>query len=70
MNKVCRKVAHAQLSDSSAKKRYEELCKSIPEHGKQCLQHANSLMAEMWAMAEEVYELKAVCKTLGKPYES
>jgi len=26
-------------------------------------------MAEMWAMAEEVYELKAVCKALGKPYE-
>ncbi len=70
MNKVCRKVAHAQLSDSSARKRYEELCKSISEHGKQCLQHANSLMAEMWAMAEDVYELKAVCKALGKPYES
>jgi hypothetical protein len=64
------KVAHAQLSDSSARTRYKELCKSIPERGKQCLQHANSLMAQMWAMAEEVYELKGVCKTLGKPYES
>ncbi|MGA2061409.1 MAG: hypothetical protein ABSG67_13075 [Thermoguttaceae bacterium] len=26
-------------------------------------------MSEMWAMAEEVYELKGICKTLGKPYE-
>jgi hypothetical protein len=70
MSKARRKVAHAQLSDSAAAKRYEELCKSIPEHGKRCPQHANLLMAEMWAMAEEVYELKGVCKTLGKPYEA
>jgi hypothetical protein len=70
VRKAHRKVAHAQLSNGEAEKRYAELCKSIPEHGKRCPQHANLLMAEMWAMAEEVHELKGVCKTLGKPYEA
>lgn len=63
-----RKVAHAQLSDPE--QRYKQLCKSIPEHGEKCLRHRNTLMSEMWAMAEEVHELKAVCQSLGKPYEA
>jgi len=63
------KVAHAQLS-KTAQKRYEELCKSIPELGKKCVRHANALMADMWEMAEQVHELKTVCHSLGKFYEA
>jgi hypothetical protein len=70
LSKARRKVAHAQPSNGSAEKRYNELCKSIPEHNERCLQQANSLMTEMWAMAEEVHELKGVCKMLRKPYEA
>ena len=69
MSKARRKVAHAQLL-TPATKRYAELCQSIPEHSKRFLQHVNLLMAEMWAMAEEIHDLKAVCKALGKPYEA
>jgi len=69
------KVAHAQLFSQSqkhvvaAEQRYKELCRSIPKHGEKCVRYGNALMADLWTMAEEVYELKAVCRSLGKPYE-
>ena len=53
----------------TARKRYEELCKSIPELGKKCVRHANALIEDMWEMAEQVHELKIVCHSLGQPYE-
>ena len=61
-------MPHCELSNP-AQKRYAELCKSIPELGKKCTRHANALWDEMWEMAEQVHELKAVCHSLGKPYE-
>ncbi len=64
------KVAHAQPSAAAAEQRYKELFRSIPKHGEKCVRHGNALMADLWAMAEEVHELKAVCHTLKKPYEA
>jgi len=62
------KVAHAQLSGTA--QRYDQLCLSIPEHAANCDAYTAGLMEEMWAMAEEVHELRAVCRELGKPYEA
>jgi hypothetical protein len=63
------RVAHAQPS-GAAQQRYDQLCRSIPKHAEQCVRQRKALMDQLFSMAEEVHELKAVCRELHKPYEA
>ena len=45
------KNCRVRLLNGPAEKPYEELCKSIPERGEQCVKQATLLNEQCWAMA-------------------